>query len=104
MPLYDNQHPLQRYLNSIKRETANGEYGNELKRITAALGISLPTLRRLAYRPENQRRTLSPAKAIQLEIMTDGKVPCGSVNDHIDEIMTMIPMLEKHRANRLSLN
>ena len=104
MPLYDNQHPLQKYLRSIKERTANGEYGAELKNITDRLGISLPTLRRLAYRPENQRRTLSPMKAIQLEVMTGGKVPAGSVNDHIDEILTMLPMLEKCRNQKLSLN
>lgn len=90
-------HPLSVYLSDLRSNAKDGEYRQELNRLTSALDISLPTLYRLQLPPGKARRTLNPVKAMTMELVTDGKVPAGSVNDDIDQIIDVVPKLKKHR-------
>lgn len=92
-----SEHPLTAYLKKFKEEAKSGGYRKELNRLTGTLDISLPTLYRIGAPEGKSRRTISPIKAMTLELLTEGKVPAGTVNDDIDTILEVVPHLNRHR-------
>ena len=92
-------HPLQLYLKTIREDCQSGEYKAFLTHLTEALSISKPTLYRLTYPEGSQRRTLTPVKAIQLEIFTGGAVPADSVNKEMGDLLHMAQRLTAFRDN-----
>lgn len=97
-----DMHPLKEHLNKIRETSTNGEYGETLDTLTKQLGISKPTLYRL-YHKGRKRRTLSPANAIKLELLTKGNVPAESVNDEIGLIFAMIAQLVQAEIRSISV-
>ena len=95
-------HPLKQHLSNIREESTNGEYGETLETLTKQLGISKPTLYRL-YHKGHKRRTLSPANAIKLEILTNGTVPAESVNDDVGLILAMVAQLVQKNIRTISV-
>jgi AcrR family transcriptional regulator len=95
-------HPLKQHLSNIRENSQNGEYGETLETLTKQLGISKPTLYRL-YHKGHKRRTLSPANAIKLEILTNGSVPAESVNDDIGLIFAMVAQLVQANIRTISV-
>lgn len=95
-------HPLKEHLNDIRKNSPNGEYGETLETLTKQLGISRPTLYRL-YHKGHKRRTLSPANAIKLELLTNGSVPAESVNDDVGLIFAMIAQLVQADIRSISV-
>ena len=95
-------HPLKEYLSNIKNNSRNGEYGESLETLAKQLGVTTPTLYRL-YHNGKKRRTLSPANAIKLELLTEGQVPAESVNDEIGLIFAMIGQLVQAKIRNISV-
>jgi hypothetical protein len=95
-------HPLKTHLSNIRENSSNGEYGETLETLTKQLGISRPTLYRL-YHKGHKRRTLSPANAIKLELLTNGDVPAESVNDDVGLIFAMIGQLVQAKIRNISV-
>ena len=95
-------HPLKAHLSNIRKDTPNGEWGETLETLTKQLGISRATLYRL-YHKGHKRRTLSPANAIKLEILTKGEVPAESVNDDVGLIFAMIGQLVQADIRNISV-
>ena len=95
-------HPLKEHLSNIRKNSPNGEYGESLETLAKQLGVSTPTLYRL-YHKGHKRRTLSPANAIKLELLTKGQVPAESVNDEIGLIFAMIGQLVQAKIRNISV-
>lgn len=95
-------HPLKEHLSNIRKNSPNGEYGEILDTLIKQLGISKPTLYRL-YHKGHKRRTLSPANAIKLELITHGSVPAESVNDEIGTILVMVAQLIQENIRTISV-
>ena len=81
-------HPLKIFLNSLKSVSASREEFNQKKEeLAQEVGVSWLMFHRI-YNPK-QKVNLSEAKALRLELATGGRVPAGSANERIDEILEL---------------
>jgi len=90
-------HPLQTYLRNLQiAALTSTEYHEKLDYLAATIGVSAGFLIRL-HHPDQSK--LIPAKALRLELATNGLVPAASVCHGFDEIILLLGKVERMREN-----